>query len=133
MSNVSPANQHTSDEREQKCLICGYSKHLERAHILPKSFVRLIEEFQNYSRFDNENIMLLCKNHHWEYDHDILDDDDFIKILKTVAKRNNFFAKYSSFICGKVVGKHTNLGKINNWILKQRSRIDKLGYLKNND
>lgn len=130
------ANGTTSDPREQKmCLICGYSKHLERAHIIPKSLLRYIDGYQEYSKFDNDNIVLLCKNHHWEYDHDLIDDEDYRKITEEVIRRKEFLPKYTFFICGKVeeTGNEymqSKLKLVNSWIIKTRSKLDKLGFLK---
>lgn len=132
------ANGAISDPREQKCcLICSYSKHLERAHIIPKSLLSWIDGYQEYSKFDNDNIILLCKNHHWEYDHDLIDDEDYKKIIKLVISREKFLIKYSNFICGKVetTGNDYMVGRAifaNNWIIKHRERLDKLGFLKDN-
>lgn len=53
-----------------KCKICGYSNHVEVAHIRPVSDfpdTALIREINSI-----ENLIGLCPNHHWEYDNGIL-------------------------------------------------------------
>lgn len=54
-----------------KCAICGYDKHIEIAHIKAVSEfsdTSLISEINNIN-----NLIALCPNHHWEYDHGLLD------------------------------------------------------------
>ena len=53
-----------------KCLICGYSNHVEVAHIKPVSDFddsATVREINSLS-----NLIGLCPNHHWEYDNGIL-------------------------------------------------------------
>lgn len=54
------------------CAFCGYSKHVEACHIKP------ISQFSSESTMseinDPSNIVLLCPNCHWEFDHGLLDD-----------------------------------------------------------
>ena len=56
--------------REKKCQICGYDKHINYAHVKPISKFSdsvTLEEINKES-----NIMILCPNHHWEFDHNLL-------------------------------------------------------------
>ena len=52
------------------CFICGYSKHVEICHKRP------INDFSDDSYIleinDIENLVALCPNHHWEFDHNYL-------------------------------------------------------------
>lgn len=53
-----------------KCAICGYSNHVEVAHIKPVSDFEdsaTVREINSLS-----NLIGLCPNHHWEYDNGIL-------------------------------------------------------------
>lgn len=60
----------SSSGRPSKCQICDYDKHIQVAHI------------QSVSIFANDtpisvindicNLIALCPNHHWEYDHGLL-------------------------------------------------------------
>ena len=57
-------NQHP------KCAICGYTKHVEVAHI------KAVSEFSNETPISIinsiTNLIGLCPNHHWEYDNGML-------------------------------------------------------------
>lgn len=59
-----------SKNKELECLICGYDKHVEIAHIKP------VSEFDDNSIIseinDINNLIALCPNHHWEYDNGFL-------------------------------------------------------------
>ena len=52
------------------CVICGYDKHVEVAHIQP------VAEFDDSATVKEinsiDNLIGLCPNHHWEYDHGLL-------------------------------------------------------------
>lgn len=53
-----------------KCVVCGYDKHCEVAHIKSISEfpeTTLISEVNNL-----DNLIYLCQNHHWELDHQLL-------------------------------------------------------------
>lgn len=53
-----------------KCAVCGYSNHVEVAHI------KAVSEFDDNTTIKEinsiDNIIGLCPNHHWEYDNGIL-------------------------------------------------------------
>lgn len=62
----------------RKCKCCGYDKHIEVCHIkdiasFPES--TLVKEVN-----DIKNLVGLCKNHHWELDHNLLDKESLLKI-----------------------------------------------------
>lgn len=52
------------------CRYCGYSKHVELAH------VKAIKDFSESTTLEEinakTNVVQLCRNHHWELDHDLL-------------------------------------------------------------
>lgn len=52
------------------CEVCGYDKHVELAHI------RAISDFPDTATLlevnRKENIRVLCRNHHWEFDNGLL-------------------------------------------------------------
>jgi hypothetical protein len=52
-----------------KCCKCGYDKHIEVAHIKPIS--SFSEDVMISIINSKENIMPLCPNCHWEYDHNL--------------------------------------------------------------
>lgn len=52
------------------CQVCGYKIHTEMCHI------KAISEFEDTTKLyeinSPENILILCPNHHWEFDNNIL-------------------------------------------------------------
>lgn len=59
------------------CQVCGYSTHIEYAHIRP------ITDFPEDSLLSMvnhpDNMLILCRNHHWEFDHGVLSIDQIPK------------------------------------------------------
>ena len=53
-----------------KCVICGYTNHIEIAHI------KAVSDFDDETIVSEinhpDNLIGLCPNHHWEYDNGIL-------------------------------------------------------------
>lgn len=63
---------------KKECLLCGYNKYIEVAHIKAVSDfdgTATIEEIN-----DIHNLVPLCPNHHWEFDHNCLSEEDLEKI-----------------------------------------------------
>lgn len=54
-------------ERERVCKRCGYTKHVEVCHIKPISSFPLNTLLSTVNHPDN--LILLCPNCHWEFDH----------------------------------------------------------------
>lgn len=61
----------TTSSLPKQCLVCGYDKHVNLCHIKPiRQFpVGTPKEIVNAS----SNLTILCPNHHWEFDHGLLD------------------------------------------------------------
>ena len=62
---------YLESNRPKKCAVCGYDTHIEICHIRdisdwPKD--TLIREIN-----DLDNLVALCRNHHWELDHGMLE------------------------------------------------------------
>lgn len=57
--------------KSKQCIICGYDKHIEIAH------VKAVSEFNDEALVSEinhiDNLIALCPNHHWEYDKGILE------------------------------------------------------------
>lgn len=51
----------------KECSNCGYSKHIEIAHIKPVSEFRDDQKISEVNA--KENLLALCPNCHWEFDH----------------------------------------------------------------
>jgi len=66
------------------CEICGYSKFksLQKAHIVPRRMGGPLEL---------DNLLFLCPTHHYEFDHNLLED---IEIAKISEKVNGAYNKY---------------------------------------
>ena len=68
---------------ERKCWLCGYDKHIEIAHI------KAVADFDDSSLIseinDIHNLIPLCPNHHWEFDHNCLSEENLNKIKKYSA------------------------------------------------
>jgi hypothetical protein len=62
------------------CLICTYSLHVHVAHI------QSVSEFADQTKLTEinaaDNLVALCPNHHWEFDHGILSKKDVRKITQ---------------------------------------------------
>lgn len=51
---------------EYACQVCGYDKHVELAHIKP---VSAFDNSETLGTINSENnLLVLCPNHHWEFD-----------------------------------------------------------------
>lgn len=63
---------------KQECLLCGYNKYIEVAHI------KAVSDFDDSATVaeinDLHNLVPLCPNHHWEFDHDCLSEENLKKI-----------------------------------------------------
>lgn len=62
---------YQNSDKPKQCIVCGYDKHYEVAH------VKAVSDFSDDALIseinDEENLIALCPNHHWEYDNDGLD------------------------------------------------------------
>lgn len=65
------------------CAICGYSNHIEIAHI------KAVSEFDDntlISEIDNSsNLIGLCPNHHWEFDNGLLTKEYILGIRNNLG------------------------------------------------
>ncbi len=68
---VRSANRQWNRKKAKGCVVCGYEKHIELAHI------RAISSFPMTATLSEvnspSNVTALCPNHHWEFDHGLLD------------------------------------------------------------
>lgn len=61
---------YTNSGRPKTCAICGYAVHVDICHIKD---IRSYEHGTPYTVVnDLANLLALCRNHHWEFDHDLL-------------------------------------------------------------
>ena len=59
---------------QNKCVVCGYSKHVDICH--KKSIHKFPDTALVKEVNDKNNLVKLCRNHHWEFDHGLLSDED---------------------------------------------------------
>ena len=62
------------NKKENKCVICGYSKYIEVCHIKDVSKFSLNIKIKEIN--DISNLIALCPNHHWEFDNNMLNEKD---------------------------------------------------------
>ena len=67
------------DLQKQPCQNCGYSKHVELCHIKPVSSFSDDAKLKTVNSPDN--LLVLCRNCHWEFDHNLLE-------LESIPQRN---------------------------------------------
>lgn len=74
-SSRAAIRRHASDiygqsDKPRCCAICGYETHIDVCHIRP------VSDFSGDATIteinDPDNLIALCPNHHWEYDHGLL-------------------------------------------------------------
>lgn len=63
---------------KKQCHFCFYNKHVEVCHI--KAIVDFPETALLKEVNDKSNLILLCPTHHWELDHNLLDDENKKKL-----------------------------------------------------
>ncbi len=73
-----------NSNKPQECAICGYNKHIEIAHI------KAVSEFSDNELIleinDINNLVALCPNHHWEFDNNLLSEEDKKKLYSGLEK-----------------------------------------------
>ena len=69
---------HNYELTKLPCQVCGYDKHVELCHIKPIS--SFTDEITIGEINDPTNILVLCPNHHWEFDNQLI-------ILSEIGRR----------------------------------------------
>ena len=78
-SSVRNHAQKVFEESGQRaeCIVCSYTQHIDVAHI------RAVSDFPDEATFKEinslDNLVALCPNHHWEFDHGVLKLDNYLK------------------------------------------------------
>lgn len=70
---------YDKSNRPKKCIICQYEHHYDVAHI--KSVSSFSDDALISEINDVNNLIALCPNHHWEYDHEKLDISPYLENL----------------------------------------------------
>lgn len=69
---------YTRSNKPQACYSCGYDKHIEVCHIKPIASFDGDTPFRIINSVDN--LVALCRNCHWEFDHKLLEIDFILDI-----------------------------------------------------
>lgn len=64
------ADVYFDSGRPGECAVCGYTHHVQICHIIPVSKFPKTATVREVN--DSSNLIALCPNHHWEFDHGIL-------------------------------------------------------------
>lgn len=67
-----------------ECAICGYSLHTEICHIQSVSDFSKDAQVSEINHI--ENLIPLCKNHHWEFDHGFIPLEDILEARKKITQ-----------------------------------------------
>ncbi len=121
--------------KQKECAVCGYTKHVDRCHIIPKFFLSKVVGYQDLAGFKGCNIVSLCKTHHWEYDRNIMSNRDFKKVLRYILL-SELSTRYVRLICAHVAPKEgvkyttetiRQMHAFNKWIKTTQLRLKKMG------
>lgn len=77
-------NVYAANNLPRQCKCCGYKKHIEICHKKDISSFppeTLISEINSI-----ENLVALCRNHHWELDHNELSSKDKAKLFSSPGR-----------------------------------------------
>jgi len=82
---VSPLRNFNDQRRDElygtKCVLCGFDRFIEYAHIIPR---------REGGTIHPDNMLVLCPNHHRLFDGGALDEEEESKLAeKLIAARNN--------------------------------------------
>ena len=90
----------------KQCAVCNYSTHVECCHIQPITKFPINTPIIKVN--DPNNLIGLCRNHHWELDHGLLEN------LKTATQKTSTNAEEMPNIvlnhcvdCGTIITKHS--------------------------
>ncbi|MFD2718851.1 HNH endonuclease [Hymenobacter monticola] len=61
---------YRKSSRPKACAVCGYDTHYEVCHIKPINEFMPTDFVADVNRLNN--LVALCPNHHWEFDHGLL-------------------------------------------------------------
>lgn len=70
--------------RAMKCIVCSYTNHVDVAHVKPVSEFSKDTSISDVNSLDN--LVALCRNHHWELDHGKMSAANRRKVMKDIAK-----------------------------------------------
>ena len=100
---------------EQKCYHCGYNKYVETCHIKAISDFPLTTPMGEIN--DPTNLILLCRNHHWEMDHGVLKIYNYIppQELPAAPKSASIYERKHKVTWPDKNTLQCKINTINNW------------------
>ena len=79
-------NIYYENNDTHECAICGYKHHIDVAHI------KAVSDFDDNATLreinDINNLIGLCPNHHWEYDHGLITLEQIKKVKEQTKIKN---------------------------------------------
>lgn len=70
----------------KNCVICGFDRSIDRAHLIPRRVVKGIRGMRRYEDYEGKHIIYLCKNHHFLFDTNRLNEEEWAVILPHYEK-----------------------------------------------
>jgi hypothetical protein len=80
-------NKYLRSNLPKHCCICGYNKHFDVCH--RKDISTYADEVTIREINILDNLIALCRNHHWEFDKSLLSPEDRLKLDASVAQRQS--------------------------------------------
>lgn len=77
-----------------QCVVCQYRIHADVCHVKPVCEFADTEEVSAINCINN--LVALCKNHHWEYDHSLMSKGDIVLVMNDIESRKITSHKSSS-------------------------------------
>lgn len=74
---------YKNSKQKKICAICGYSLHCDICHIKPVSAFNSDAKISEVNHLDN--LVSLCKNHHWEFDHGYISEEKLRCLMSQVV------------------------------------------------
>lgn len=81
--NSHARREYNNSNKPKSCLLCGYAKHFQVCH---KKSISTFKDSTPVSIINSiDNLIALCPNHHWEYDHNLLDVVEVVELVDTLG------------------------------------------------
>lgn len=136
MAESNPVGRPTVMTKEtiDKCLLCGFNRITERCHIIPKRIVLEIRGLEKFCDYNNDNIIILCRNHHALFDLNRLNDKEWsilIKHFKPMQKYIELLLNSNLKVVKKSLARGFETAKKRNMIKRWINKFYyKFGYVK---
>lgn len=75
---------YNSSGNPKHCILCNYKKHYDVCHLKPVFSFNASTPLTEINNINN--LIALCKNHHWELDHNLMSDEDKLNLKFQISK-----------------------------------------------